>query len=108
MEISPHILHNTMKPSTMQAVEHEAWARGTRGPELKDQDQGPDPEGKTGTQTRTDRAPRLENNQVQRGRDLGMTTDQKNGQRQVKGRKKLELLSEKINLLYMPQCNTIL
>ena len=53
-----------MKPSTRQAaVEHEAWARGTRGPELKDQDQGPgpggqnqavDPEGKTGTQTGTD------------------------------------------------------
>ena len=49
-----------MKPSTRQAVKHEAWARGTRGPELKDQDQdqGPelpvDPEGKTGTQTRTD------------------------------------------------------
>jgi len=32
-----------MKPSTRQAVEHEAWARGTRGPELKDQDQGPEP-----------------------------------------------------------------
>ena len=54
------MLHNTMKPSTRQAVKHEAWARGTRGPELKDQDQdqGPeppvDPEGKTGTQTRTD------------------------------------------------------
>jgi hypothetical protein len=88
---STHILHNTMKPSTRQAVEHGAWARGTRGSELKDQDQGPDPgsqiqgavdpEGKTGTQTRTDRAPRLENNQVQRGRDLRMTTDQKNGQR---------------------------
>ena len=43
-----------------------------------------DPEGKTGTQTRTDRAPRLEKNQVWRGRDLRMTTDQKNGQRQVK------------------------
>ena len=92
-------------------------ARGTRGPELKDQDQGArtrgqnqavDPEGKTGTQTRTDRAPRLENNQVQRGRDLAMTTDQKNGQRQVKGMKKLELLSEKINPLYMLQCNAIL
>ena len=51
-----------------------------------------DPEGKTG---RTDRAPRLKKNLVQRGRDLGMTTDQKNRQRQVKGRKKLELLSEK-------------
>jgi hypothetical protein len=37
-----------------------------------------------------------------------MTTDQKNGQRQVKGRKKLELLSEKNNPLYMPQRNAIL
>ena len=34
-------------------------------------------------------------------------TDQKNGQRQVKRRKK-ELLSEKINPLYMPQRNAIL
>ena len=84
---------------------------GTRseGPGPGSQNQGAvDPEGKTGTQTRTDRAPRLENNQVQRGRDLGMTTDQKNGQRQVKGRKKLELLAEKINPLYMLQCNAIL
>ena len=32
----------------------------------------------------------IENNQVQRGRDLGMTTDQKNRQRKVKGRKKLD------------------
>ena len=104
MAKSTHILHNTMKPSTRQAVEHEAWARETRG-----QIQGAvDPEGKTGTQTRTDRAPRLENNQAQRGRDLGMTTDRKNRQRQVKGRKKLELLSKKINLLYMLQCNAIL
>jgi hypothetical protein len=37
-----------------------------------------------------------------------MTADQKNGQRQVKGRKKLELLSEEINPLYMPQRNAIL
>ena len=79
------------------------------GPGPGSQNQGAvDPEGKTGTQARTDRAPRLENNQVQRGRDLGMTTDQKNGQRQVKRRKKLELLSEKINPLYMPQRNAIL
>jgi len=101
--------------------------RGTRGPELKDQDQGPEPgDQDQGARTRgpepssrsrrqdrdpdknRHRAPRLENNQVQRGRDLGMTTDQKNGQRQVKGRKKLELLSEKINPLYMPQRNAIL
>ncbi len=47
MAKSTHILHNTMKPSTRKAVEHEAWARGTRGPELKDQDQG------TRTRTRT-------------------------------------------------------
>ena len=44
----------------------------------------------------------------ERGRDLGMTTDQKNEQREVKGRKELELLREKINLLYILQCNTIL
>jgi len=37
-----------------------------------------------------------------------MTTDQKNGQRQVKRRKKLKLLSEKINPLYMLQRNAIL
>ena len=37
MAKSTYLLHNTMKPSTRQAaVEHEAWARGTRGPELKD------------------------------------------------------------------------
>ena len=114
MAKSTYILHNTMKPSTRQAVEHEAWARGTRQPEVKDWTMEPEPghstnpEGKTGTQSRTDRAPRLENNQVQRGRDLGMTTDQKNGQRQVMGRKKLELLSKKSNPLYMLQCNAIL
>ena len=64
MAKSTHILHNTTKPSIRQAAaEHEARARGTRGPEPKDQDWGPepggqnqavDPEGKTGTQTRTD------------------------------------------------------
>ena len=31
----------------------------------------------------------IENNQVQRGRDIGMTTDQKNGPWQVKGRKNI-------------------
>ena len=106
MAKSTHTLHNTMMP----------------GPEEPgDQNQAVDPEGKTGTQTRTDTE--LQNNQVQRGRDLGMTTDQKNGQRQVKGRKKksFELMleetcpngkwcgiSKKFNPLYMPQCNTIL
>src|SRR5882762_3224674 len=114
-----------MKPSGSS----RAWGlgRGTRGPELKDQDQGPEPgDQNQGARTRgpepssrsrrqdrdpdknRHRAPRLENNQVQRGRDLGMTTDQKNGQSQVKGRKKLELLSEKINPLYMPPRNAIL
>ena len=34
-----------MKTSTRQAVEHKAWARGTREPGLKDQDQGPEPGG---------------------------------------------------------------
>jgi hypothetical protein len=73
-----------MKPSTRQAVEHKAWARGTRGPEMKYQDQGQrgpgpgsqnqgavDPEGKTGTQTRTDRTPRLENNRSREAETLG-------------------------------------
>ena len=61
MAKSTHVLQNTIKPSTRQAaVEHEAWARGTRGLELKDQDQGDRTRGqnqavgKTGTQTRTD------------------------------------------------------
>src|SRR6267154_4327076 len=107
--------------SHLAAVEHEAWARGTRGPELKDQDQDQgartrglaEPSSRSRRQDRDPdknrhRAPRLENNQVQKGRDLGMTTDQTNGQRQVKGRKKLKLLSEKINPLYMPQRNAIL
>ena len=40
------ILHNTMEPSTRQAVEHEAWARGTRGPELNEKDQGARTRGK--------------------------------------------------------------
>ena len=55
---STHILHNTMNPSTRQAVEHEAWAGGTRGPGPGIQNQGAvDPQGETGTQTRTERAP---------------------------------------------------
>ena len=75
---STHILHNTMKPSTRQTVvEHTAWARGTREPELKDQDQGdrtrgPEPSSRSRRQDRDpdknrNRAPRLEDNQVQRG-----------------------------------------
>jgi hypothetical protein len=85
----------------------------TEGPGPGARTRGPEPSSRSRRQDRDPdknrhRAPRLENNQVQRGRDLGMTTDQKNGQRQVKGRKKLELLSEKINPLYMPQRNAIL
>ena len=44
-----------MKPSTRQAaVEHEVWARGIRRPELRDQDQGPEPlAGDQNEETRT-------------------------------------------------------
>jgi hypothetical protein len=127
---STHILHNTMKPSTRQAaVEHEAWARGTRGPELKDQDQGPEPgDQDQGARTRgpepssrsrrqdrdpdknRHRAPRLENNQVQRGRDLGTT---RSTQTKTRSRKWTEVgegkeeLSEKINPLYTPRRNAV-
>ena len=81
MAKSTHILHNTMKPSTRPAaVEHEAWARGTRGqnqgPGPGDQNQAADPEGKTGThsiirqqQSQTREQPR----DSERQRDLGMT-----------------------------------
>ena len=38
---STRILHNTIKPFTRQAaVEHEAWARGTRGAGPGSQNQG--------------------------------------------------------------------
>ena len=83
-----------MRPGPEEPGEQDQGAR-TRGPEpssrSRRQDRNPD--------KNRHRAPRLKNNQVQRGRDLGMTTDQKSRQRQVKGRKRLELLSKKINLL---------
>ena len=69
-----------MRPGPEEPGDQNQGTR-TREPGPGDQNQAVDPEGKTGTQTRTHKAPRPENNRVQRGRDLGMTTDQKNRQR---------------------------
>ena len=90
---------------TRSEVLYQKGPEGTRtrepdpgGSRSRRQDRDPD-KNRQNSKTREQPGP-----EKQRGRELGMTTDQKNGQRQVKGRKKLELLSEKINLLYMLQC----
>jgi hypothetical protein len=108
-----------MKPFTRQpAVKHEAWARGTMGPELRDQDQGPEPgnqnqpEGKTGTQSiiRQEQTQISKTREQPRDPERQRPWDDRLGQenRQGEGGEGKEELSAKFNPLYMLQHNAIL